>query len=104
MPAAPYDPGSELLPYSGDGQAIKSVELYRDLPWAAGAIPIANFTATDGSFSSSVENVTVTLTDANMPSSFNQIYYAQASDAAGNRGPVSAIFLSPLGDFKNEFE
>lgn len=86
------------------GQTITSVELYNVPPWTAGATAIANFSASDGTFNSTIENVTVTISGANLPTSFNQIYYAQATDAAGNRGPVSAIFLSPVGDFKNGFE
>ena len=111
--AASYNSGEAIISASANdtrfnpaeaGQAITGVELFRIPPWTPGATAIANFSASDGSFDSTIESISVTLTGTNLPSTFNEIYYAQATDAAGNRGPVSAIFLSPPGDFKDGFE
>lgn len=111
--AVTYNAGNAVITASANdtrfnptesGQTITGVELYNVPPWTAGATAIASFSASDGSFSSTVENITVTISGANLPTSFNQIYYAQATDASGNRGPVSAVFLSPVGDFRNGFE
>jgi carboxypeptidase T len=85
-------------------QNIASVALYNTTPWTPGATPIANFTAADGSFNSSVEAITVALSNAQLPSSMNTLYYAQATDAAGNAGPISAVFLSPQILFRDGFE
>jgi carboxypeptidase T len=86
-------------------QAIASVALFNSLPWLPGATPIANFSASDGSFNSSVENIQVSLGSAQLPSSQRAIYYARATDAAGNVGPVSAVFVEPDGFvFRNGFE
>ena len=85
-------------------QNIASVALYSVPPWSAGATAIASFSATDGSFNSNIESVTVTLSGAQLPIAAKTLYYAQASDGAGNLGPVSAVFLSPPGEFRDGFE
>ncbi len=86
-------------------QAIVSVELYNGVPWAAGATPIANFAATDGTFNSTIEAVSLNLPAAQLPLVANTLFYAQATDAAGNKGPVSAVFLSPADSiFRSGFE
>ncbi len=86
-------------------QAIASVALYNSVPWDAGATPIASFAAADGAFSSNIEAITLNLPEAQLPLAANTLFYAQATDAAGNKGPVSAVFLSPSGSiFRNGFE
>ena len=111
--AASYNSGEVIVSASANdtrfnpaeaGQTITGVELYRMPPWTPGATAIANFSASDGSFDSTIEDITVTLTGANLPNTLNEIHYAQATDAAGNRGPVSAIFLSPPPVFQDGFE
>ncbi len=96
---------ARFLPATEPTQAIASVALYNSVPWAAGAMPIANFAAADGSFNSTIEAVTLDLLDAQLPTAANTLFYAQATDAAGNKGPVSAVFLSPSGAiFQSGFE
>ena len=96
---------ARYLPATEPTQAIVSVALYNGVPWAAGATPIASFAAADGAFSSSIEAITLNLAEAQLPLAANTLFYAQATDAAGNNGPVSAVFLSPSGSiFRNGFE
>lgn len=96
---------ARYLPASEPTQAIASVALYNSVPWGFGATPIANFAATDGSFSSNIEAITLNLPEAQLPTAPNTLFYAQATDAAGNKGPISAVFLSPLDTlFQNGFE
>jgi carboxypeptidase T len=112
--AASYTPSSATITASANDtrfnpateptQNIASVALYTTTPWTPGATPIANFTASDGSFSSNIEGITVTLSGAQLPTNMKTLYYAQATDAAGNAGPVSAVFLSPQSLFRDGFE
>ena len=96
---------ARYLPATEPTQAIASVALYNSVPWAAGATPIASFAATDGSFNSNIEAITLNLPEAQLPLVANTLFYAQATDAAGNKGPVSAVFLSPPEPiFRNGFE
>ena len=96
---------ARYLPATEPTQAIASVALYNSVPWAVGAVPIASFAATDGSFNSNIEAITLNLAQAQLPPVANTLYYAQATDAAGNRGPVSAVFLSPSDSiFREGFE
>ncbi len=96
---------ARYLPASEPTQAIASVALYNSVPWGVGAMPIANFAAADGNFNSTIEAITLNLPEAQLPSTENTLFYAQATDAAGNKGPVSAVFLSPSGPlFQNGFE
>jgi len=49
----------------------------------------------------------LTLSNAQLPAFANTLYYAQAVDAAGNAGPVSALFMRPNAIpsvFRNGFE
>ncbi len=96
---------ARYLPASEPTQAIASVALYNSVPWVVGAVPIASFAATDGSFNSNIEAITLNLAQAQLPPVANTLYYAQATDAAGNKGPVSAVFLSPSDSiFREGFE
>ena len=96
---------ARYLPATEATQAIASVALYNSVPWAAGATPIASFVAADGAFSSNIEAITLNLPEAQLPLVANTLFYAQATDAAGNKGPVSAVFLSPSGSiFRSGFE
>ena len=96
---------ARYLPATEPTQAIASVALYNSVPWAVGATPIASFAATDGSFNSNIEAITLNLAQAQLPPVANTLYYAQATDAAGNKGPVSAVFLSPSDSiFREGFE
>jgi carboxypeptidase T len=96
---------ARYLPATEPTQAITSVALYNSVPWAAGATPIASFAATDGIFNSNIEAITLNVSDAQLPLVANTLFYAQATDAAGNKGPISAVFLSPGGTiFRDGFE
>lgn len=94
-------------PSTEPSQNIASVALYRQPPWS-GSAAIANFSAVDGSFNSTVENVSLNLTNLQLPTQPNTIYYAVATDAAGNVGAPSALFLNPASNpdrlFSNAFE
>ena len=94
---------ARYLPASEPTQAIASVALYNSVPWGFGAMPIANFAATDGTFNSNIEAVTLALSEAQLPTAANTLFYAQATDAAGNKGPVSAVFLNPGAIFRCAF-
>ena len=96
---------ARYLPATEPTQAIASVALYNSVPWAANATPIASFAATDGNFNSNIESITLNLPEAQLPLVANTLFYAQATDAAGNKGPVSAVFLSPSDSIlRNGFE
>ena len=96
---------ARYLPATEPTQAIASVALYNSVPWAAGATPIASFAATDGAFNANIEAITLNLPEAQLPLVANTLFYAQATDAAGNKGPVSAVFLSPTDSIlRNGFE
>jgi hypothetical protein len=75
-------------------QAIAAAELYLDTPpWQAGATPVA-LAASDGAFSATSEAVQTTLA---APAAGRHMLFVRGQDAAGNWGPVSAIWLeSPL--------
>lgn len=96
---------ARYLPATEPTQTIASVAFYNTAPWAAAAAPIASFSATDGAFNSNIEALTLNLPEAQLPSVANTLFYAQATDAAGNKGPVSALFLSPTDSIlRNGFE
>ncbi len=96
---------TRYLPATEPTQAIASVAFYNSVPWAAGATPVANFSAVDGAFSSNIEAITLSLPEAQLPVAANTLFYAQATDAAGSKGPVSAVFLSPADSiFSNGYE
>lgn len=74
-------------------QNVSSAAYYVDTPpWAAGATANA-MTASDGSFNSSLEGLSGTVSSAGL-SSGTHIVYVRAQDALGNWGPVSAVFLT----------
>ncbi len=73
-------------------QNITAAEVYVDTPpWGTAPAPIA-MTASDGAFSSTSENVTVSLSTAGW-SAGRHILFVRGRDAANNWGAVSAIFL-----------
>jgi hypothetical protein len=85
-------------------QAVQAVEVFLDPPWAPGAIPVGSMAAVDGAFDSSVEAVSFGLPAALLPGG-RTLVYLQAIDAAGNRGPVSALFVATEGGaFADGFE
>ena len=60
--------------------------------------------AVDGAFNGSVEAVSFNLPAALLPGG-RVLVYLQAIDAAGNRGPVAAVFVSSEGGaFADGFE
>jgi carboxypeptidase T len=74
-------------------QNVTSAAYYVDTPpWAAGAV--ANtMTASDGSFNTSSEGLSATVSTAGLSSGKHTVY-VRAKDALGNSGPVSAVFLT----------
>lgn len=77
-------------------QAIVSAEAYIDVPpWAPGAAPIA-LAASDGAFNTSTEAIAGTLDTSGLALG-RHIVYVRGSDASGQFGPVSAVFLN-IGD------
>lgn len=82
--------------YDDDGseptQNIAAAEYYIDTPpWADGATAYP-MTAADGSFNSSIENVTATI-DTTGLSAGRHMIYVRGRDAANNWGAVTAQFL-----------
>lgn len=73
-------------------QPIAAAEVYVDVPpWAPGASPI-NLAAADGSFNSSVEAVTGTLSTAGWPLGRHTLF-VRGRDTLNNWGPVGAVFV-----------
>ncbi|HUG22356.1 M14 family metallopeptidase [Piscinibacter sp.] len=73
-------------------QNIVSAEAHVDVPpWANGATPIT-LNASDGAFNSKTENVGGTLDTTGLGVG-KHIVYVRGSDASGEFGPVSAVFL-----------
>ncbi len=76
-------------------QNVSSAAYYVDTPpWVAGATANA-MTASDGSFNSSLEGLSGTVSSAGLSSGKHTVY-VRAQDALGNWGPVSAVFLTVL--------
>lgn len=74
-------------------QAIAAAEYTIDTPpWDAAAAP-QPLAAADGSFNSSTEALTGTVSTAGL-STGKHIVYVRARDASGTWGPVSAVFLN----------
>ncbi|WKB52900.1 M14 family metallopeptidase [Eleftheria terrae] len=77
-------------------QAIAGAEAYIDVPpWVSGAVPIP-LGAADGSFNSTTEGVTGSLSTSGL-SEGKHIVYVRGRDASGAWGPISAAFLK-IGD------
>jgi len=73
-------------------QAITTAVYYIDTPpWEDGASAIS-LSASDGAFSSTIENVTGSINTTGW-SEGRHMLYVQGRDAAGNWGPVTSIFL-----------
>ena len=73
-------------------QPIAAAEVYVDVPpWKPGATPIS-LAATDGTFNTSVEAVTGTLSTAGWPLGKHTLY-VRGRDTSNNWGPVSAVFI-----------
>lgn len=97
---ARFGPGTGAEPT----QAVQGVEVFLQPPWTPGAVAIGSMAAVDGGFNSSQESVSFTLGAAQLAAG-RQLVYLQAIDAAGNRGPVSAVFVSLQGGvFADGFE
>lgn len=85
-------------------QSVQAVEVFLLPPWQAGASPVGSMSAQDGTFDSVQEAVTYSLAASSLPAG-RTLVYLQAIDAAGNRGPVSAVFVTTDGGiFANGFE
>jgi len=73
-------------------QNITAGEAYADTPpWGTGAAPAA-MAASDGSFNSTSEGVTVTLATTGWPTGRHTIF-VRGRDVSGSWGPVSAVFV-----------
>jgi len=73
-------------------QVIAGAEAFVDVPpWMPGATPIA-LAAADGAFDAKTEKATVTLSTGTLAKG-KHLVYVRGTDAAGNKGPVTAIFL-----------
>jgi carboxypeptidase T len=74
-------------------QNIASAQAYVDnLPWQAGATPIA-MTAVDGSFNASSESVTAVIPTTGLNAGQHRVY-VQATDAAGKAGTPNAVLFT----------
>jgi predicted deacylase len=97
---ARFGPGTGPEPV----QAVQAVEVFLQPPWAAGASPVGSMSAVDGAYDGSEEAVSFSLPAALLPGG-RTLVYLQAIDAAGTRGPVSAVFVSTEGGvFADGFE
>lgn len=97
---ARFGPGTGPEPV----QAVQAVEVFLQPPWNPGASPVGSMAAVDGAFNGSQEAVSFSLPAALLPGG-RTLVYLQAIDAAGNRGPVSALFVSTEGGgFADGFE
>lgn len=74
-------------------QLVTGVAVYRLPPWQAGVTPLAQLQASDGAFSTNAENVNVDL-PASALDAGRQLLYLRATDAAGNQGPVAAVWVT----------
>jgi hypothetical protein len=75
------------------GETIAAAEFYVDTPpWRSGAVAHA-LAATDGSFDSSVEQVTAALT---VEGAGSHVVYVRGQDATGQWGPFSAGLLTSV--------
>ncbi len=73
-------------------QSITAGEAYADTPpWGAGAAPAA-MAASDGSFNSTSEGVTATLSTTGWTTG-RHVVFVRGRDASGSWGPVSAVFV-----------
>jgi hypothetical protein len=73
-------------------QNVNAGEVYLDLPpWSPGAVPVA-LVPSDGSFNSGVEGAQQTLSTTGWPLGRHTLF-VRGRDAAGNWGPVSAVFV-----------
>jgi carboxypeptidase T len=74
-------------------QPIAAAEVYLDVPpWSPGAAPVALAPA-DGSFNTSVEAVTGTLSTAGWPLGKHTLF-VRGRDTLNNWGPVGAVFVN----------
>jgi carboxypeptidase T len=81
-------------------QAIAGGTVYLGAPWA-GTPPSAAMTARDGTFNSTSEIVDGTI-DTSLLAPGKHLIYVEGRDALGNRGPVSAKFLTVLPSGPNQ--
>jgi hypothetical protein len=73
-------------------QIITAGEAYADTPpWGAGAVPAA-MAPSDGTFNSTSEGVTATLSTTGWTTG-RHIVFVRGRDASGSWGPVSAVFV-----------
>lgn len=87
-------------------QSITGVAVYLQPPWQPGVTPIAQMQPADGGWNATAENVTVDI-PATALQAGRQLVYLRATDAAGNQGPVAAVFVTmgaPDPLFANGYE
>jgi carboxypeptidase T len=77
------------------GQAVNAAEYYIDTPPWSGGTAIA-MSASDGSFNSSVENVSAVINTGSL-SPGQHIALVRGRDSANNWGPFSAVFFTVSG-------
>ena len=98
----PVDPTEGAEP----AQSITGVAVYLQPPWQPGVTPIAQMQPADGGWNATAENVTVDI-PATALQAGRQLVYLRATDAAGNQGPVGAVFVTvgaPDPLFANGYE
>lgn len=78
---------------SEPAQLVTAIALYKLPPWQAGVTPIAQLQPVDGAFNSNAENAFVDV-PASALSAGRQLLYLRATDAAGNQGPVAAVWVT----------
>lgn len=87
-------------------QPITRVDVFLSPPWSSGATPIGSMSPQDGSFNSTIETAQWSL-PGSMLQPGRQLVYLQATDGAGQAGPVSAVFVTRSGSdviFANGFQ
>jgi predicted deacylase len=96
-----FGPGTGPEP----AQAIQQVAVWLSPPWQAGGSPLGVMDAVDGALDETSEAMRYELSGAALAPG-RQLVWLQATDAAGNRGPVAAVFVDgPEGTlFSDGFE
>lgn len=105
VPATVAAAGSVLLTVRADdtrfnnqagtepSQPINRIDVFLTAPWNSGATPVGSMSPQDGNFNSSIETATWSLPGSLLQPG-RQLVYLQATDTAGQAGPVSAVFVT----------
>jgi carboxypeptidase T len=83
-------------------QSVQSASIFLTPPWLPGATPLGAMLPSDGMFNATQETLHYDLPVSMIPPG-QTLVYLQATDALGNTGPVSAVWVNTI-IFANSFE